>query len=109
MMITLHKKATTTPAVRAQIQQSSASEYELAQQYGIGVFLALGQHLVGPPRELVRGGRHRLGFVGHWLIRSSRLPALITADLAPWMSSVRRWLSPRLVMRRTQALPPVEF
>ena len=35
MMITLHKNATTTPAVRAQIQQSSASEYELAEQYGI--------------------------------------------------------------------------
>ena len=35
MMITLHKNATTTPAVRAQIQQSSASEYELAAQYGI--------------------------------------------------------------------------
>jgi ribosome-binding protein aMBF1 (putative translation factor) len=35
MMIALHKNATTTPAVRAQIQQSSASEYELAEQYGI--------------------------------------------------------------------------
>jgi transposase InsO family protein len=35
MMIALHKNATTTPAVRAQIQQSSASEYELAQQYSI--------------------------------------------------------------------------
>jgi hypothetical protein len=35
MMLTLHKNATTTPAVRAQIQQSSASEYELAKQYGI--------------------------------------------------------------------------
>ena len=35
MMIKLHKNATTTPAVRAQIQQSSASEYELAAQYRI--------------------------------------------------------------------------
>jgi hypothetical protein len=35
MMIALHKNATTTPAVRAQIQQSSAREYELAEQYGI--------------------------------------------------------------------------
>ena len=35
MKITLHKNATTTPAVRAQIQQSSASESELAAQYGI--------------------------------------------------------------------------
>ena len=34
MKITLHKNATTTPAVRAQIQQSSASAYELAAQYG---------------------------------------------------------------------------
>jgi uncharacterized protein YjcR len=35
MLITLHKNATTTPAVRAAIQQSSASEYELACQYGV--------------------------------------------------------------------------
>jgi hypothetical protein len=35
MMIALHKNATTTPAVRAQIQQSSASEHALAEQYGI--------------------------------------------------------------------------
>ena len=35
MLITLHKNATTTPAVRAAIQQSSASEYELARQYGV--------------------------------------------------------------------------
>jgi hypothetical protein len=34
MMIALHKNATTTPAVRAQIQQSSASEYELAEHPG---------------------------------------------------------------------------
>jgi response regulator of citrate/malate metabolism len=35
MMIALHKNATTTPAVRAQIQQSSATEGELAAQYSI--------------------------------------------------------------------------
>jgi phage gp36-like protein len=35
MMVTLHKNATTTPAVRAQIQHSLASEYDLAAQYGI--------------------------------------------------------------------------
>lgn len=35
MMIALHKNATTAPAVRAQIQQSSASESELAARYGI--------------------------------------------------------------------------
>ncbi len=35
MLITLHKNATTTPAVRAAIQQSSASDYELARQYGV--------------------------------------------------------------------------
>ncbi len=35
MLIALHKNATTTPAVRAAIQQSSASDYELARQYGV--------------------------------------------------------------------------
>ena len=35
MMITLHKNATTTPAVRAQIQQSSGTDGELAAQFGI--------------------------------------------------------------------------
>ena len=35
MIITLHKNATTTPAVRAQIQQSSATEGELAAQFSI--------------------------------------------------------------------------
>jgi hypothetical protein len=34
MLITLHKNAT-TPAVRAAIQQSSASDYGLARQYGV--------------------------------------------------------------------------
>jgi transposase InsO family protein len=31
----LHKNDTTTPAVRATIQQSSANDYELARQYGV--------------------------------------------------------------------------
>ncbi len=35
MVIALHKNATATPAVRAQIQQSSATEGELAAQYSI--------------------------------------------------------------------------
>ena len=35
MMITLHKNATTTPAVRAHIQQSSGTDGELAAQFGI--------------------------------------------------------------------------
>jgi len=35
MIIALHKNATTAPALRAQIQQSSASESELAARYGI--------------------------------------------------------------------------
>ena len=35
MLITLHKNATTTLAVRAAIQQSSASGYELVRQYGV--------------------------------------------------------------------------
>lgn len=35
MLITLHKNATTTPAIRAAIQKSSASEAELAQRYGV--------------------------------------------------------------------------
>jgi uncharacterized protein YjcR len=34
-MTALRKNATTPPAVRTQIQQSSASEHELAEQYGI--------------------------------------------------------------------------
>jgi hypothetical protein len=33
MMITLHKNATTTPAVRAQIQQSSGTDSEVAAQF----------------------------------------------------------------------------
>jgi len=35
MIIALHKNATTAPALRAQIQQSSANESELAARYGI--------------------------------------------------------------------------
>jgi hypothetical protein len=35
MMITLHKNATTTPAVRAQIQQSSGTDSEVAAQFSI--------------------------------------------------------------------------
>ena len=33
MLIALHKNATTTPAIRAAIQQASGSDYELARQY----------------------------------------------------------------------------
>lgn len=35
MLIALHKNATTTPAIRAALQQASGSDYELAAQYGI--------------------------------------------------------------------------
>ena len=42
-------------------------------------------------------------------IGSSRLPALITADFAPWISSVRRYSSPRLVILPRLVLPPLEF
>ena len=37
MLISLHKNATTTPAVRLALQQSSSTDSELAAQYGIGV------------------------------------------------------------------------
>lgn len=37
MLISLHKNATTTPAIRLALQQSSASDHELARQYGIGL------------------------------------------------------------------------
>jgi uncharacterized protein YjcR len=35
MMIALHKNAATTPTMRAYIQQSSASEYELPEELGV--------------------------------------------------------------------------
>jgi hypothetical protein len=35
MMIALQNHATTTPAVRAQIQQSSTRDHELAERYSI--------------------------------------------------------------------------
>jgi transposase InsO family protein len=35
MLITLHKNATTTPAIRAAIQQASGSDYELARQFNV--------------------------------------------------------------------------
>ena len=37
MLISLHKNATTTPATRLALQQSSGTDQELAAQYGIGV------------------------------------------------------------------------
>ena len=37
MLISLHKNATTTPAIRLALQQSSATDQELAAQYGIGL------------------------------------------------------------------------
>ena len=46
MLISLHKNATTTPAVRLALQQSSSTGSELAAQYGIGV-------------DTVRKWRHR--------------------------------------------------
>ncbi len=46
MMITLHKNATTTPAVRAQIQQSSGTDSELSTQFGIS-------------RKIVQRWKHR--------------------------------------------------
>ncbi len=35
MVIRLHKNATTTPAIRREIQKSNLSERELAKKYGI--------------------------------------------------------------------------
>ena len=35
MLTTLHKNATTTPAIRLAIQQSTGSDYEIAAQYGV--------------------------------------------------------------------------
>jgi len=35
MLITLHKNATTTPAIRAAIQQASGSDYALARQFNV--------------------------------------------------------------------------
>lgn len=35
MLISLHKNATTTPAIRAAIQQASGSDYELARQFNV--------------------------------------------------------------------------
>ena len=46
MLISLHKNATTTPATRLALQQSSGTDRELAAQYGIGV-------------DTVRSWRHR--------------------------------------------------
>ena len=46
MLISLHKNATTTPATRLALQQSSGTDRELAAQYGIGV-------------DTVRKWRHR--------------------------------------------------
>ena len=37
MLISLHKNATTTPAIRLALQQSSSTDHELAAQYGIGL------------------------------------------------------------------------
>ena len=37
ILISLHKNATTTPAVRLALQQASGADRELAAQYGIGV------------------------------------------------------------------------
>lgn len=37
MLISLHKNATTTPAIRLALQQSSTSNQELAAHYGIGL------------------------------------------------------------------------
>jgi transposase InsO family protein len=35
MLIALHKNATTTPAIRAEIQRASGSDYELAARFGV--------------------------------------------------------------------------
>ena len=35
MLISLHKNATTTPAIRAALQQATGSDYELARQYNL--------------------------------------------------------------------------
>lgn len=37
MLISLHKNATTTPAIRLALQQASGTDRELAQQYGLGL------------------------------------------------------------------------
>ena len=37
MLISLHKNATTTSAIRLALQRSSATDHELAAQYGIGL------------------------------------------------------------------------
>jgi len=36
MLISLHKNATTTPATRLAIQQATGTDYELAEQFGVG-------------------------------------------------------------------------
>jgi hypothetical protein len=36
MLIKLHKNATTTPAIRAEIQKATGSDYALAEQYRVG-------------------------------------------------------------------------
>ncbi len=43
------------------------------------------------------------------LVGSCRLSTLLTTDLAPWISGVRRLSSPRFVIRPRLALPPEEF
>ena len=42
-------------------------------------------------------------------IGSSRRCAVITADLTPWISSMRKYMSPRLVMEPTLFLSSLEF
>jgi transposase InsO family protein len=46
MLITLHKNATTTPAIRAAIRKAKGSEYELAERFGVS-------------RDTIRKWRHR--------------------------------------------------
>src|SRR5450830_1444098 len=45
----------------------------------------------------------------HFEIGSSRLCAVMTADLAPCINKVRKYISPRLVTPPRQLFPPLEF
>ena len=63
---------------------------------------AIATHARLKPQRAMRAAAQQLS-------RSVRRDKVINAERAPRISSVRRYTSPRLVMRPRMVLPPVEY
>ncbi len=116
MLITLHQNATTTPAIRAAIQQATGSDYGLARQFNVSRDPLRNWR----QRETVADGSHTaqrlqttLNAAQEELVIARRTPLLLPLD--DLLAVVREFLEPamsrsardRLLRRRGHARLPV--